>query len=208
MTKEHENQRPAGATSNPALTGQSGACSEPGAESQSISNLISLTLISKADQGLCNFWVGFYRPGSESPGKLLEVNCLLDLMEKAAKEGLKTSEPVMLSDVVSEDYKRFIYLSPPPGSSEEVRSRWVGSLTDTIQAWGPGQVGLGVSPALLKFPDDINILKEILISLITGTECRNFYLLVGDSGANAILNAALALKPEIKNAGFQLSVFH
>lgn len=208
MTKEQENQRLAGATSNPVQQGQLDAFSEDDSESRPMSNLISLTLISKEDQNLCNFWVGFYRKGSGSPGKLLEIQCLLELLEKAAGEGLQSSEPIMLSDVVSEDYKRFIYLSPPPISDDYHRNQWVSSLSETIQAWGPRKVGIWISPDLIKNPEDIDILKKVLLKMVKGTDCRNFYLLIGASGTNSILNAALSLKPEIKNAGFQLSVFH
>ena len=85
---------------------------------------------------------------------------------------------------------------------------WVGALSQTLKDWKPEKVGFWFSSELTKKDEPHALLKKILLKNIQETDCREYYLLMQDGGANSLLNAALALRPSLSRQGHRLSVFH
>ena len=167
---------------------------------------VSIRLIAPEHQDACSFWVGLSRKGESPPGQLLRSDSVLDLLKKAADEGLSSREPVMMSDVEDPDNPRFVYLIPEPGRGDI--TLWLQQVSATIRSWKPESVGFWFSPKLTGNSSPHKLLTQTLLQNILDSACREYYLLEGDYGTNSLLNAALSLRPRISESGMRLSVFH
>jgi hypothetical protein len=168
---------------------------------------VTLHLASRDVGAECQFWIGIAAQGSQSPGKLMDLEEVPALLTEAAIRGVHEAGPVMLSDTRRKP-PRFIYLLPRPPKDEIARLAWVQELVDTLRSWAPQSAGLYIAPEVMAMEDAAMLLRTILAQAIRETATRDFHLLTGTWGLNPILNAALRLKKDLESEALPIHVFH
>ena len=166
---------------------------------------LAIHLISQEDMPSCPFWIGLFQKGSLSANVLFESKNFEEVFERAAREGLAESAPVMLSDSMQSP-TRYMYLLPEPGHEIKRRAEWIHSLITTITAWSSPKVGIYLAPALVSQKLMHELLQQILTEAMEKTKLTDYYLQTSTHGMNSILNTALKIKAELDS--IEAYVFH
>lgn len=196
--------RPAKPAGEPVV--ESASSITEGTES-ALDRTVSIHIVDPADMDYCSFWVGVFPKGKLEPQDLLaNSDDLFGALELASKNGLNEGDPVMVSDTVSQP-ARFLYLLPCPNSDFRNRVDWIGRVTDTVKSWAPERIGVYLTPELLQRDEAQDLLNQLLRDLIQQTHAKDYFLIPGGHGFNAILNASLELKAEMLDESQGVSVF-
>lgn len=171
------------------------------------SRLVTLHLIASENDAPCSFWVGIAPEGDQSPAKLMDFTSIGALFSEAATRGVQEGGPLMLSDT-SVAPPRYVYLLPLPKEQLVDRAQWVHDLVSTVRSWSPESAGFYIAPELLESQEAIDLLLAVLSDSINHAPTRDYYLLTGRYGLNALLNAALRLKGDLDSETLSLHVFH
>ncbi len=166
-------------------------------------------IIDPVDMEFCSFWLGMFRQGKLEPQDLFgEKANLFGALERAAVKGMSEKDPVMVSDT-SVQPPRFLYMMPTPTGDFRERLQWVAKIVDTVKSWAPDRIGIYLAPELVKPLEARDLLHQLLRGLIAETPARDYFLIPGGHGFNAVLNAALELKAELLDEhNISMFVFH
>jgi hypothetical protein len=176
---------------------------------------ITLRLLDDQEQIDCNFWCGVFRSGNLNMSQLTEERDVRRVFERAMKDGVAESGPLMISDSRFLP-PRFLFLMPSPQLEFRERAIWLGKLTKTIRSWNTPCMGLSIPPEVLATDHSSigggnvaqELISQILTELIENSKIRDYYLLIGTMGLNGALNTAQRLRQELKGNDINLLVFH
>ena len=155
----------------------------------------------------CNFWLGLASKGERTPQNVLGAATVVKMLDDAAVEGVIDDAPIMLSDT-TQTPAQYLYLMPVPETDFRDRSRWIHTILETIKNWNPETIGIYLHPAVINSDSAKDLLGATLTALIESTRIKNYYLLVGSHGVNALINTALKVKTELETADREVVVFH
>jgi hypothetical protein len=170
--------------------------------------VVNLSLVANPADAPCTFWIGLAAPGTQTPGHLMDHPDVGTLLVEAATTGVSETGPLMLSDT-SVTPPRYIFLMPRPGNDEDQRLAWIHTLTQSLAAWAPTEVGFYVAPSAMSSQEGLNLLLEVLRAAVPQLPATNtFHLLTAGHGVNLVLNSLLGLKADMDVPDLSLYVYH
>lgn len=154
----------------------------------------------------CDFWIGLYRSGNNSPANLLETSSVEEFYKMATEQGLSDDKPILLSDTALVTPKNY-YLIPENDwvTRPDTAIKQIGK---TLKALRPKKAGLYFCSDLVPQSSLTELFTETLIEAFKSST-REYYLFVGDMGINRLLNIAIDVKTAIeRETGEEIFVFH
>lgn len=171
-------------------------------------NPVSIFILDENESERCEFWVGLFSKGPNSPNQLFYKGSILDALELAGKDGLEEAVPIMLSDTTKPPVK-YIYLLPPLGEDPLNDEDWIKNIIQAIEAAKPELAGIYLSKNAMLNPEvAAESLTKLMTEVIKRSDIKNLALFPGDYGTNTVLNVALAIKSKFSTETHPITVFH
>lgn len=168
---------------------------------------VTIRLVASGHEASCHFWIGLAAQGAQNPSQLMDLGEMDALLTEAATVGINENGPVMLSDTNASP-PRYVYLMPTPELGFRERSIWIDDLSQSLTAWAPQTAGFYIAPQLMTVPDAHTLLLATLTALIQASNTKEYVLLTGAYGLNALLNVALQLKNDLDGESLRIAVYH